>query len=110
MQVVTARNKVEENGLVFELTLKLAQGNLPPQLFRVREYTAHLSPTMALRKGLPQTDSTGHGALHAAHASCTCGGSACMNRPAKVNPVSDKWPVALCADTARQRRWRWRAT
>ncbi|KAK9821322.1 hypothetical protein WJX81_002249 [Elliptochloris bilobata] len=33
-EVVTARTRVE-NGLVFDLTLKLGQGGLPPQLYRV---------------------------------------------------------------------------
>ena len=36
---------------MFELTLKLAQGNLPPQLFRVRGRSANLRSRMALHLG-----------------------------------------------------------
>ena len=36
---------------MFELTLKLAQGNLPPQLFRVRLQPATISPTHGFASG-----------------------------------------------------------
>lgn len=51
-QVVTARTKVE-NGLVFELTLKLGQGQLPNQIHRVRARWLPLCPVQGRRCDTP---------------------------------------------------------